>query len=180
MKRQREPHPTMKRLQEALGTDKPAVIAAELGVSDQLVTNWAARGISLRGILMIAANKKISATWLSTGEGAMRQESGRTDAAEPSAAYNNAITRAELAIKNPMDQIHRALKALHLFEEAPEIEALIRAKLDRHLAQEKIAQLTSEIADLQKRSPIGSYDLRSKAQSGLETASDPPKARKKL
>lgn len=60
------------------GSQKPSEAAARLGVTQATFTNWRSRGVSQAGILQASARLGVSAHWLATGEGDMRQTGTNT------------------------------------------------------------------------------------------------------
>lgn len=75
-------HPTLERLmlaaQELRGITSFAQLARVLDETDQTINNWKNRGISSKGLVKAQKHIGCSATWLSTGEGAMQAQSADT------------------------------------------------------------------------------------------------------
>lgn len=68
----KDQHPSFKRLVEVaaqFGIEGPSAIGKALNESDQVMTNWASRGISKRGAIACQARFGISPKWLIDGQG---------------------------------------------------------------------------------------------------------------
>ena len=120
VKVEQEPgHESAKRLHAAArdkGVDGPAAIARALTISDQRVTNWGTRGVSMPGAIKAQEVFGVSATWIVHGtgqkwfEGKEPSKSGgdpptvRPIHAAPSSPYSVARTLADMLSNLGVDE----------------------------------------------------------------------------
>ena len=57
---------------DQFGLKKPSQIASSMGVGEQVITNWSARGLSQEGALIAQEKYGCSAVWLLKGVGSTR------------------------------------------------------------------------------------------------------------
>jgi hypothetical protein len=105
---------------------QPSALARLLNISSQIVTNWQARGISDRGLIMIQRDLGINATYIETGAGPVyvsKDEAARDPPSESEWAeldvlralapvvktelFAQALKKQQAAIEAADDYLHR-------------------------------------------------------------------------